>query len=225
VKISCLVAAYGEPRWQQLAMERARPSAASQGFDEVITHYERDATLATVRNEAAAQAKGDWLLFLDADDELELGFGDAMRAAAVGHDAYTLFTPSVRYQRPGRSQPHTRIWPRMDIRRGNWLIIGTLISKRVFKEVGGFREYGWSEDWALFAGAINLGCEVVEVPGAVYRAWVNLKSRNRSAHRLEMLYWHAAIGHDLWPDIYESPTVEEHHLRRLTTSHVRCTLP
>lgn len=161
-------------------------------------------------------------MFLDADDELEPGYVEAMEAAMIGKSYSTLFTPAVRYVRPGRSQQHTRIWPRMDIRRGNWLVIGTIIAKNIFKRIGGFREYGWSEDWAVFAAAITQQhCEVVEVPDAIYRAEVNRKSRNRSRHHKEMLYWHQRIGADLWPDDYEEPTEEEERRRKLLTSTIR----
>lgn len=216
-----MIGSYGDESWRNLALNGALPSTEGQGLHEVIVSHLEDGTLAESRNEGAAQATGKWILFLDADDQLEPGFMDAMRSAMRGAKASTLFTPAARYVRPGRSQPHTRVWPRMDIRDGNWLIIGTIISRKMFKEVGGFREYGWSEDWALFAEAINRGGEVIEVPEAIYRANVNLKSRNRSKHHKEMLYWHACIGHDLWPEVYDAPTPTEHRIQKLMTPHVR----
>lgn len=221
LNISCVIAAYGEEKWHSLARDRALPSTEGHGFLEVIVSYLPGGTLAEARNAGAAAAKGEWLLFLDADDELEPGFGRALEVAMRGYGPSMMFTPSVRYVRPGRTQSHTRIWPRMDIRDGNWLIIGTAIAKRVFDEIGGFREYGWSEDWALFAEAIERGCEVVEVPDAIYRAYVNLKSRNRSKHHKEMLYWHQRIGADIWPNDYEQPTEEEDRRRRLLSHTVR----
>lgn len=225
MKISCVIATYGAGTWNDLARSRALPSAEVQGFDEVISIHLKKGTLAEARNTGAAGASGEMLLFLDGDDELEPGFGDAMRSAMDGYDASTMFTPAVRYVRPNRQQPYTRIWPRCDIRSGNWLIIGTMIGLDVFDQVGGFREYEWSEDWALFAGAINLGSEVVEVPEAIYRAHVNPRSRNRSKHHKVMLYWHQRIGADLWPDDYEQPTEEENARKELLSRTIRRAVP
>ena len=91
-------------------------------------------------------AAGEWLCFLDADDELAPGYLEAMTRAfeqerggatplALDGSPF-LLTPAVQYVRrgrPGRPQFNDRGIPLTD---DNWLIVGTLIQKKLFLEVG-----------------------------------------------------------------------------------------
>jgi glycosyltransferase involved in cell wall biosynthesis len=221
VTISCIVATFGVSSWEHLAKQRAIPSTEDQGLLEVISIHLPEGTLAQARNLGALHAHGDWLLFLDADDELRPGFilamNEALEQLEPGQRA--LLTPAVAYLH-GRTVPRPKIWPRMDIRDGNWMIIGTLVQRDLFHEVGGFREYGWSEDWALWGACMKAGAIAVEVPDAVYVAHITAKSRNRNKPRQMILYWHARIGHDLWPEIYACPSEEEDAAQLLATGSV-----
>ena len=71
---SGLVAGHGLP-----PATRAQPSCL---------FHDPDGTIASVRNELANTAKGEWLLFLDADDELAPGYLDAMTRALGQERAY-----------------------------------------------------------------------------------------------------------------------------------------
>ena len=228
MKISALICTFGTAKWEHLARTRALPSVDGQGFHEVIVLHLPDATLAQVRNAAAEQATGDHLCFIDGDDLLQPGFHGQVQRAGGGKDGAHLFTPSVQYvrgegsgQRRGERTWPAKIWPEIDIHDGNWMIIGTVVPRDLFLEVGGFREYAWSEDWAVWAMCMEAGAVPVKVPEAVYVAHVNHKSRNRSRVRAEVLYWHMRIGHDLWPDLYEQPTELEDERQALGTNHVR----
>jgi GT2 family glycosyltransferase len=134
-----------------------------------------------VRNELAASAKGDWLLFLDADDELAPGYLDAM--AQVGGEN-VLLTPSVRKVVKGLPQNKTFFYPEVDLRYGNWLVVGTLVRREMFNRVGGFPEapHGF-EDFGLWSKCYRLGARVVRVPQAVYIQHVNPQSKHRVGWR------------------------------------------
>ena len=80
MSVSVLIPAYGEQEWEDLAWSRARPSAAAQCAD-VAVFYDPEGTIASTRNELARTASGEWLCFLDADDELAPGYLDAMERA------------------------------------------------------------------------------------------------------------------------------------------------
>lgn len=217
--ITCIVASHGAPSWKELG-KRAVASAQDQGFDEVMHVHIADATLAQARNRGAELAKSPWLLFLDADDELEPGYGDAMRAALT-EDPCVLYTPAVIYQR-NSVRPAPKIWPRMDFKTGNWCVIGTLISKMVFMGVGGFREYELYEDYALWAMAEKqFMVHVVEVPAAVYVAHYARKSRNRAPSLRERVYWHQKIGNDVWPEHFDDLLADEDATHQLATSTLR----
>lgn len=120
-----------------------------------------------------------------------------------------LLTPALAYVQRGRMQL-VHFQPEQDLQEGNWLTIGTLIRKDMFMGVGGFREWPLYEDWDLWA---RCDTEIVKVRDAIYLAHYSRTSRNRSARREEKNYWHQMIGHDLWPDYYDTPTQAEHSTR------------
>lgn len=180
MNISVIVATYGEERWGVLADSRAVPSAHIPGISEIVAVHMENGTLADARNTGARKAKGDWLCFLDADDELDPFFGTAMQEAPVSitDGVACLLTPMVSYRRGAKWAP-PKFWREVPIEQGNWLIIGTLIERDLFHEVGGFEDWPMYEDWALFARAQKAGAEVVKVPDAIYRAHYNPRGRNK----------------------------------------------
>lgn len=223
MSISVVVATFGGTQWQKLAQTRALPSTATQPFQEVIDVHLPNGTLAEARNEGARRASGEWLIFVDADDELEQGFGDHMLdavGAAAPADPPPLFTPAVCYAKRA-NRPAPRIWQRMDFKNGNWCVIGTMISRELFAVLGGFREYGLYEDYALWALADRAGAEVIDVPEAVYIAHYQPKSRNRLGDKQRRLYWHQRVGFDVWPDHFDEPTPGEDASERLVSLHLR----
>jgi glycosyltransferase involved in cell wall biosynthesis len=157
--------------------------------------HDPEGTIASVRNEVANQAKGEWLLFLDADDELAPGFLDAMMTAYSREREYRnghfLLTPAVQQIRKGRpGKPF--FFPECDLTTGNWMVVGTLVERELFREIGGFREFSHGlEDWNLWARCVRHGAIPVKVEKAVYRAYFNTRSkhhvfmRNRSVYMVE----------------------------------------
>jgi glycosyltransferase involved in cell wall biosynthesis len=184
---------------------------------EVIVNHEPDGTIASTRNNAAAQATGDFLLFLDGDDELRHGFLHAISRAHRG-GGRVLYTPAVSYVRNGRAA-RPKFWPRIHLQQGNWLIIGTLVPRVMFEEVGGFRDWPHGlEDWDFFCRLWQAGCEIVPVQRAVYVCYVNPESKHKQlmADRNRHLYWHQKVGHDVWgPDVYEPTTRQEDRVQML----------
>lgn len=185
--ISVIIATYGDESWWRMAVERALPSATLQDgpFEIVARHYNnagRDSSL----NYAAAEAPGDWLVFLDADDEFAPGYVDAMRSAIDKHlgSPMHLFTPAVQHIRKGRPGAPSFMDRGISLRDDNWLVIGTAIHRDMFNRVGGFPDYPHGfEDWALWSKCYRVGAEVVKVPDAVYRYWHNPQSAHKRGWR------------------------------------------
>lgn len=174
--ITCCIGTFGETKWQQLALDVAAPSARADGLDVVLR---QGASLRSARNSAAHRALGKYLLFLDADDEVEPGYREAMEAAIRTDPRAGLYTPKVRYVH-GDEPAEASFIPERNLDRGhNYLIIGTVISHALFDKCEGFKGWKAYEDFALFHRAIyGLGAKVVPVEGAVYRANVNPEGRN-----------------------------------------------
>jgi glycosyltransferase involved in cell wall biosynthesis len=193
VDVTVCVATFGDSSWVDLARERAIPSIPSD-LPTVQVHGD---TLHGARNHALSVVGTEWVCFLDADDELEPGYFDAMEAGTAG-----LRAPMVRYV--SRRRPSVPIFPRVAghehhcsalcLAFGNWLVIGTLVRADLARQVGGFRDYPWSEDWDLWVRCVAAGATVEGIPGAVYRAHVRHDSRNRGLDPTSRMAAHRAIA-------------------------------
>lgn len=187
---SIIIGTFGDVKWSDLANERAIPSALAQGVE--VVHHHGD-TLAQARNEAAATATGDYLICLDADDELAPGYVDAILKGSAD-----LRSPAIQYIYPDREESPKLLTPK-NLRRGNYLPIGTAIRRELFFEVGGFCELPAWEDWDLMVKCYLRGATIEQIPEAVYRAYwsptgrnnlsqqqaVNLMRRMRRDHAME----------------------------------------
>lgn len=202
VTISVCIATYGEEEWRDLARDRAFPSAQAEYPHEVIVKHHKRGTIASVRNACARKATGEWLVFLDADDELAPGYLDAMVFAAEKHRRQgepILLTPIVQRILRGRSAPPS-FYPEVPLLTANWLVIGTMLRRDLFLKAGGFGEYPHGfEDWALWAKCAKLGARVVKVHQAVYRQHINPRSKHRLGwkDRKWQVSTHLAVQADL----------------------------
>lgn len=185
MNVSVLIATYGDPSWQKIA-ERAYLSAFGQGAHDIVLHHDDDGTIASSRNGSAAAASGDWLLFLDADDELASGYIEAMSVAYHKNlmDDDALYTPAVRHVKKGRPAAPFFFDRGISLRQDNWLVVGTLVHKDLFFEVGGFGEYPHGfEDFSLWSKCFRAGATVIKVPDAVYVYHHNPQSKHKQGWR------------------------------------------
>ena len=182
--ISILIATYGDSEWETRGRALADATAAHQPCM-TISYHEPNGTIASCRNEAARSAPTDWICFLDADDQLDPLFTPWMLRSISRHPVNykTLYTPIVQQVRGGKKiKPF--FYPECSLETGNWLIIGTLISKRLFDEVGGFHEHPHGlEDWNLWARCVRAGAEIVKVKRAIYIAHFNRHSKHHELAR------------------------------------------
>lgn len=191
------VGTFGDAEWDRLAKQRAIPSAKSQA---PVIHAHAD-TLAQARNAALEQVETEFVIHLDADDELELGYVEAMSKGTAD-----LRAPRIRQVRDGKvgSPFMPRVWAHHHdctaecLRQGNWLIIGTAVRTELAQGVR-WEEWGWSEDWAFFARCHEAGGTVEAIPQAIYRAHVRDDSRNHGLSRRSALHWHREIEQAIWP--------------------------
>jgi GT2 family glycosyltransferase len=195
--------------WSDLAWSRAHPSAEKQRDGQgdrpqiVVEHYP-ELTVSAARNAAAANAAAEWLIFLDADDELDENFLCEIDCALERNpsgiweddDYYEelwvtppLLIPAVQYVRQTarglRFDPYVGIpqqgrWPEL-----NECVIGTAVHRDLFERVGGFRgctddgtELSSLEDYDLWLRCFDAGAHLVYAPDAVYRAYVSSSGRN-----------------------------------------------
>jgi glycosyltransferase involved in cell wall biosynthesis len=165
VDVTICIATYGDPAWSQLATLTALPSALWQAENPpvVMTH---GATLAAARNDAAAKADTEWLIYCDADDQLAPGYIAATAAADGDLRAPRLFLGDDEVGLTARDIEHLNPCP-----------VGTAIRKQMLFDCGGWPEFRAWEDWALFLRAYRRGATIAHTD-AVYRAGVNPAGRN-----------------------------------------------
>lgn len=184
-----VIGTYGEDHW----IEQAQRAAASVPDGVPTIHFHSD-TLHDARNAGLSAVETEFVIHLDADDELEEGYVDAM-AAATGD----MRVPVVRYvaahgrlYRPRRVAVagHQELtdangdWHQCTgecLRAGNWMVIGTAVRAQTLRDVGGWRDFPWSEDWDAWIRVWQTGATIELVDNAVYRAHMRDDSRNRAA--------------------------------------------
>ncbi len=185
--ISVLVCSYGEEFWRKLAFERAYASCRGQGATQVLVNHSPDLELYEVRNRAAETAIGEWLCFLDADDELAPGYLDAMRAAASGP---AVLYPAVQYVYGDHEDPPAMLGGHRPLLELNRAVVGSLVPRSLFLDVGGFGPEPIYEDWDLWLRCSRL-VALEPVEAAVYRVFVHPSSRN--IDRRLMREWYRTI--------------------------------
>lgn len=197
-----VIASHGDEWWRQIANTRALPSAEKSGADEILIEHQRKATRADLRNELTEAAIGDYIVTLDADDELSPGYCDAIRAL---DPCGALVVPRVQYIRGHRvGTPH--FLPKRDIREDNWMVVGTAFPRDQFLKVGGWRTLtgtgtlNEADDWDLWARMTSDGCGIVYCEDAIYRAYVDRPSAHRSSGRSQRQKWAEEIRSLNWPE-------------------------
>lgn len=195
VDVTVVVATFGPDEWVRLAQSRAIPSAAALGVPVVHAHA---TTLHDARNQGLDQVQTEWVIHLDADDELEAGYVDAMAAGAADVRA-----PAVRYLQsdvpvsgPGIPNVwgHRHLCEAACLLAGNWIVIGAAVRADLVRKVGGWRDFSWSEDWDLWLRCHLAGATFEALPAAVYRAHTRWDSRNRGPSQETKLATHRAIA-------------------------------
>ena len=176
--VTVVVATYGPLVWQELARARAIPSVT--GAKVVAVHGD---SLHEARNEALESVDTEWVCHLDADDELTSDYFDVMSAATAD-----IRVPQVQYIHGDRVRParHNRVRGHSHrctadcLSLGNWLVVGAVVRTDLVREVGGWRDWVWSEDWDLWLRCRAAGATFEAVP-AVYVSHVRSDSLNHGA--------------------------------------------
>ena len=190
--ISVVIGTFGSSYWKVLA-GRARDSVEAQTVEaELISVHGR--SLHEARNEGAKRAEGDYLVFLDADDQLDPGYIAAMSASIernmLRSDCRTfLHQPATLGVVNGREDPEPTLIPQRSLDTGNFMVIGTAVERDLFHKVGGFLDWPIYEDWCLWIRCHQAGAGFVQVPEAIYRVTVNPDSRNKQDRKTQVKYF------------------------------------
>jgi glycosyltransferase involved in cell wall biosynthesis len=194
--VSIVVATFGDPSYQEMAQRVAIPSAEVTGCPVIPVHGD---TIHGARNAGLDQVETEWVIYLDADDELEPGYVPTMLAGTGD-----VRVPIVRYVTAGQPEP-APVMPRVVGLRhrghactqaclvdGNWIVIGAMARTQLLRDIGGWRDLGW-EDWDCWLRCHLAGAVITPRPDAVYRANVRSGSRGKYSPA-ESLMHHRAVA-------------------------------
>lgn len=193
--VTVAIATYGSADWIKLAQQRAIPSVGDQA---PVIYRHDDTGLAAARNATLGKIETEYVVHLDADDELTPGYIDALATGSADVRA-----PAVQYLREGdrygrgarvpRVAGHRHLCEADCLTAGNWLAVGAAAPVALLREVGGWRDWPVYEDWDLFLRCYLAGATFEAIPTAIYRAFVRSDSRNRGPTRAAKDETHARI--------------------------------
>lgn len=173
--VGVIIGTFGDEVWKERALN-AIASVVRQthkATECVAVHAE---TLERARNQGAELVGDcDWLIFLDADDELDPGYIAAMLAG--NGDVRQPATFGI-YE-DGTTDDEPVVIPQRDLEISNYIVIGAMVRSSIFFDAGGFHNHAALEDWCLWRRVVlTHGASVGVVPDAVYRVHVQESSRN-----------------------------------------------
>jgi glycosyltransferase involved in cell wall biosynthesis len=184
--ISVVISTFGDPVYWGAVAQRAIRSALSQTIEADGVYYNHADTPHEARNRGAEQANSKWLVFLDADDELDPFYLEAMTRYALDCSGPALIQPATLGVVGDREDPHPVLIPRKPLLDGNFMVIGTMVQREQFLRVGGFEDWPIYEDWDLWIRCWLDGAELVAGPNAIYRVHVSEGSRNNQDRKLQV---------------------------------------
>jgi hypothetical protein len=194
--VTICIPTFGSEGWRDLGKRTFNETVAR--FPDIrISRAHRD-DLQTARNDLLGRVETEWVCFLDADDELEPGYFDAMAQGTADLRAPAIRYVAQYYEPPLPTVPrvagHTHACTADCLIYGNWLVIGTVARTAILRSVGGFHDFPCYEDWDLWLRAWKAGATVEAVPTAIYRATVRPDSRNRGGSNGDRMDVHRDIA-------------------------------
>lgn len=148
-----------------------------------VWHSRRNRGISAARNAACREANGDWLIWLDGDDELPPDAVSHLVAVAARRPATRLVLGQCRAVLPGGAEGHrndtfvakwrsTKGLPEDPLMSAVFAVHGALVHRQTFRAVGGFDEamsHGELTDWFLRTMAELPGSAVAVTDRATYR--------------------------------------------------------
>lgn len=180
-EVTVLISTFGdEDRWGPMALAAMESLFNQTKRPRTVWSHRND--LQAARNDSAARAETEWLIFLDADDSLNDCYVEAMIDASGD-----IRRPSMQMVCDGvAGEPF--LPPEGDLMISNFIPIGAMIRHDLFDQVGGFRDLPALEDWALWRDMVKIGATIDACPEAVYRVTVRPDGRNSDRETHNRIY-------------------------------------
>ncbi len=176
--------------WAPLAARAATSVRAQSQLCEGVVVVGK--TVSEARNRVAQrliEKKCEWLIFLDADDELHPDYVLRMAlAASLSKERWPVFQPSTQGVVNGVKDSFPFINSPVDLLDHNYLGIGCMHKAEMFQKVGGFDDWPLLEDWAYWIKCYLHDAQVIQVPEAIYYAYIDDARPGRNKQSVELEY-------------------------------------
>lgn len=192
--------------------------------DDIEIIDQKNSGVIAARNNGLKVAKGDWIIFLDADDTLDKKYIEKLYAAARinGSDVVYAGMKMVGHaEEIFESRPFTE----RSIKKGNYINNAALMKRELVVKAGGYKkemDLGY-EDWELYISLAELGAKFrhVNEPLLYYRRH-QTTSRDLESHK-HLLHAHRAVR-KLHPGMFTLKHRIQDVLYTLLTFHQRRSL-
>lgn len=171
--VGVVIATFGNREWELRGLERAALTRLDSGADHVISIHGDN--LAFARNKGAREIGTDYIVFLDADDALDIGYCDILKEYL--EEGNILYQPETQgMYADGTFDESSNFIPDRNMTESNNLVIGTAVTAKYGLEFDPILNA--LEDWDFFLRMIANGAKVKQCPGMIYLVGVNPESRN-----------------------------------------------
>lgn len=178
--VGIALCSHGDSKWKEIG-EEAYVSAAYADPDELYWRHEDDSdNICDVRNRAAEKMGTEWIIFLDADDNLDSNYVKAMKNALESQgNIDAIYRPSLQGFYDNGDITDVTMLGRTDMKKQNCAVIGSMHRRDRFLEVGGFDPtLPILEDWDLWLKLMQSGSCIIDVHEAIYRNHIRSDGRN-----------------------------------------------
>ena len=180
-KVTVCIPIFGdEEKYLNLA-DNAIQSVKGQTEKSVSLNISIADNLMIARNIVGLNAETDYLIFLDADDTLDLHYIESMLKV----DADVVVPTVHRYYSDGTVNKDQYWYTPTDLMERNYIVVGSMIKTSMFKKVGGFHDLPIYEDWQLWLRMQEAGAKFKQCPDAIYNIHVRDNSRNEQDEQIK----------------------------------------
>lgn len=168
---------------RQSLLDQCRASVAAQTFsvEHLVGVDEAREGPSAIRNRLAAASNTDWLLPLD-DDDLMHDPDCVKLLLARSADADVVY-PWCHVE--GSDWSPNRLFSAKALAGVNFIPVTALISRRMWEQVGGWRNAPFDEDWIFWRDCLQAGARFVCVPEVLWTYRIHAAGTSRNKWRKE----------------------------------------
>ena len=200
IDVSVVIATHGSDEWLEMG-DQAAKNAALTGAKVIRVHL-KSGSVAKARNAGLKQVTTEYVVFLDADDDLDVDYferalptADVLVTPIRYPSSYSATIPKVWRHQYDPAFEHDGICNAECLIDGNYIHVGAICRTAAVRAVGGFKEFPVYEDWALFLAMQQNGATFGISHNSVYLASTraNYQHRNNSIPLIERNVIHQQI--------------------------------